>query len=145
MSSSPSLPLPTAWVKVSRSAGLLTCGSTLCLTFPRFRSGISRHRSPLTVAGAVVDLGPGVRSACTTFPINPQRFAFEWGTLPDLCAFYCNHAQEGFRHCSSFLRRDESGWNHRKRQYLVDNSVRKAKCRGFWLTHGLWAKNLVGN
>lgn len=59
-----------------------------------------------------------------------------------MCASYCRQVQEGFRHCSGFLRPILSVGFAQNWQYLVDNSTFGPKYRGFWLTHALWAKIL---
>jgi len=61
--------------RVNILAGLLTCGSGLGWTFPPFwGSGLCQLRSPLTVAGAVVDWAQEPHH----IPYSPADAGPEW-------------------------------------------------------------------
>ena len=70
-----------------RRAGLLAYGSDASTGLPGVAaSDTFGGRSPLTVAGAVVALGPGLGRPAHTFPIHPRALGALAGNLaPPLC------------------------------------------------------------
>ena len=63
-------------------AGLLACGSKRVVAFPGFAQWQLTKRSPHTVAGAAVDLGP-VWVTHPTFPFHPPMLEHvSGGTMP---------------------------------------------------------------